>query len=401
MRRLEELLRNKCGNFAVAAALMAVPLGLALGLSIDLTNTFFSRSRLQEIADAAALVGVESEAGNEEAVQAAKDWAIANSGSWTDIVVDADITKPDNGQREAVVKISARMPTFFVSLAGIQTIDLHAKATARKTAPDYCLYALDPNSSGALTVTGSGGVSAPDCGIQVNSSSERALKHVGNGRITASKISVVGAYQGGGFSVTPKTNQPQLVDPLADTPEPVLPSGCAYNNEVLADIQIPAGRTFCGSISFDGDVTLSPGIHYLHNAVVSIGSNAGLSGDGVTIFLDRGSSIIQSPGNGSVRLSAPTDGIYSGIAIFGSRRASDAVATLSFIGNKNYLVNGAIYLPHHRLRMKGTHDLKAIVKSGWVVAWQILYSGDSTVSIGADGAFSAKGLQNPEVVLLR
>src|SRR5207247_3419500 len=120
-----------------------------------------------------------------------------------------------------------------------------------------------------------------------------------------------------------------------------------------------------------------------------------------TIFLYSGSSIIQSPGNGSVRLSAPTDGIYSGLAIFGSRGASDAVGTISLSGNKNYSVNGTIYLPHHRLRMKGTRDLKAIAKSGWIVAWQILFSGDSSVSIGVDGTSPAKGLRNPEVVLLR
>ncbi|RWB14362.1 MAG: hypothetical protein EOQ40_30515 [Mesorhizobium sp.] len=401
MRKLRDFLPEECGNFAVAAALMAVPLGLALGLSVDLTNAIFWKSRLQEIADTAALTAVETDGGNEDAIKAAKDWALANGAFATDVMVDADITRPDNALREANVAISARMPTFFMGLAGIQTIDLHAAAIARKTAPDYCVYVLDPDSSGALMVIGAGGVSAQNCGIQVNSSSATALRHIGNGKIAASKISVAGGYQGGGYSVKPNPNQPQLADPLIDIPEPILPSGCDYNNEALADVSMPAGRTLCGSISFDGDVTFSPGIHYFHNAVVGIGSGANLKGNGVTLFLDSGSSIIQSPGSGSVRLSAPKDGIYSGLAIFGSREESDAIATISLSGNKNYVVDGTIYLPHHRLRMKGTHDLKAIVKSGLVVAWQILYSGDSSVSIGAEGPFAAKGFRNAAVVLLR
>ncbi|OHV63914.1 hypothetical protein LCM4577_11470 [Mesorhizobium sp. LCM 4577] len=401
MRRLAKLLRNERGNLAVAAALLAVPLGLVLGLSVDLTNAIFWKSRLQEIADTAALTAVESDRENEDAVKSAKDWALANGDFATNLIVDADITKTDSALREANVEISARMPTFFMGLAGIQTIDLHVKAMARKTAPDYCVYALDPESSGALTVTGAGGVSAQNCGIQVNSSSTTALRHVGGGKIAASKISVAGGYQGGGYSVKPIPNQPQLADPLIEIPEPVLPTGCDYNNEALADVSMPAGRTFCGSISFDGNATFSPGIYYFHNAVVGIGSDANLKGNGVTLFLDAGSSIIQSPGNGSVRLSAPKDGVYSGLAIFGSREKSDRIATISFSGNKNYSVNGTIYLPHHRLRMKGTHDLKTIVKSGWVVAWQILYSGDSSLSIDADRPFAAKGFPNAAVVLLR
>lgn len=401
MPKLKELLLNRRGNFAVAAALMAVPLSLALGLGIDFTNAAFWKSRLQEVADSAALAAVETDEGNEEAVQAAKDWALGNGSFATNIVVDANITAPASVLREAEVEISAGMPTVFMSLAGIKTIELHVAATARKSAPDYCIYVLDPDSNGALMVTGSGGVSAPNCGIQVNSSDMNALRHVGTGKIVARKISVVGNYQGGGYSVTPKTNQPLLADPLVHIPEPVPPNGCDYNNQMLSDVTIPAGRVFCGSISFDGHVVLSPGVHYFHNAVVSIDSNADLKGDDVTIFLDSESSIIQSPGNGSVRLSAPKDGIYAGLAIFGSREVSGAIPTVSFSGNKNYAIDGTIYLPRHRIRMKGTHDLKLIAKTGWIVVWQFLHTGDSSMSLDIDGIPPPNGLGNSAIVLVR
>jgi hypothetical protein len=170
---------------------------------------------------------------------------------------------------------------------------------------------------------------------------------------------------------------------------------------MLSDVTIPAGRVFCGSISFDGDVTLSPGVHYFHNAIVGIGSNVDLKGDGVTIFLDAGSSIVQSPGNGSVRLSAPKDGTYAGFSIFGSREVSDAIAKVSFSGNKNCLIDGTIYLPRHQIRMKGTHDLKLIAKTGWIVAWQFLHTGDSSMSLDINGAPPPKGLGNSAIVLFR
>ncbi|MBZ9882706.1 Tad domain-containing protein [Mesorhizobium sp. CA10] len=401
MPKLKDLLLDRRGNIAVAAALMVVPLGVALGLGVDFTNAVVWKSRLQEIADSAALAAVESDETNEVAAQAAKDWALGNSSFAADIIVDADVTTPSSTLQEAVVKISAGLPTAFMTLAGFQKIDIQVTATARKSAPDYCIYALDPDSNGALTVTGSGGISVPNCGIQVNSSGGSALRHVGSGKIIARKISVVGSYQGGGYSVTPKTNEPLLTDPLITLPEPIPPNGCDYNNQVLSDITIPAGRVFCGSIGFDGDVTLAPGIHYFHNAVVAIGSDVDLKGNEVTIFLDSGSSIIQSPGNGSVRLSAPKDGVYSGLSIFGSRQESDRTPAVSFSGNKNYLVDGVIYLSHHRFRMKGTHDLKLVAKTGWLIAWQLLFSGDSSVSVDASETSVRKGLRNSEVVLLR
>ncbi|TIT24658.1 MAG: pilus assembly protein [Mesorhizobium sp.] len=401
MPKLKYLLLNRRGNFAVAAALMAVPLGLALGLSIDFTNAVVWKSKLQEIADSAAIAAVENHEANEQAVQVAKDWALANRSFVIDLAVDANISTPAYALREVVVEISARMPTLFMNLAGIQTIELHVAATARKSAPDYCIYALDPDSDGTMAVIGSGGVSVSNCGVQVNSSSANALRHVGTGKIVAGKISVVGDYQGGGYSVVPKTNQPLLADPLVDIPEPVPPRGCDYNNQILSGVTIPAGRVFCGSISFDGDVILSPGVHYFHKAVVSVDSNADLKGDEVTIYLDSGSSMIQSPGNGSVRLSAPKDGIYAGLAIFGSRELSDATPALSFSGNKNYRIDGTIYLPRHRIRMKGTHDFKLIAKIGWIVAWQFLHTGNSSVSLDISGTPPPNGLGNSAIVLFR
>ncbi|MER9678029.1 pilus assembly protein [Mesorhizobium sp. M0184] len=401
MRRLKDLPPEKRGNFAVAMALMVVPLGLALGLSIDFTNAASWRSKLQEIADSAALVAVESDGGNEAAVQAAKNWALANGSFVTGAVVGVSITTPSAGTREAAVEISAGMPTAFMSLAGIRSINLHAAATARKAAPDYCFYVLDPASNGALTVMGSGGLSVPNCGIQVNSSSPRALRHVGTGKIVARKISIVGNYQGGGYTIIPKTNQPELADPLVDLPQPVPPNGCDYSDQMLTDVTIPAGRVFCGNIDLDGNVVLSPGVHYFQNATVSIGSHVNLSGHEVTIFVDSESSIIQSAGKGGVRISAPTSGIYAGIAIFGSRTVTPSVPTVSLSGNKNYLIEGAIYLPHHRFRMRGTTDLKSTANSGWIVAWQFFYSGNSSVALDWYGATPPKGLGDLGIVLLR
>jgi hypothetical protein len=401
MQKLKDLLLDRRGNFAVAAALAALPLCLVLGVSVDLTNTLTWKSRLQELADSAALAAIESEGGDEEAILAAKNLALGNGSFAVGAVVEVDMTTPTPASREAAVEITAAMPTDFMSLAGIRSISLHVTAKARKAPPEYCIYALDPDSTGALSVTGLGKVSVPNCGIQVNSSSPKALRHVGAGKIAATKISVVGNYQGGGYSVSPKTNQPSLADPLVSTPEPVPPDGCDYSNQTLSDVTIPAGRVFCGSIEFGGKVVLSPGVHYFHNAIVGITNNAKITGKEVTIFVDSKSSIIQAGGNGAMELSAPTSGVYTGIAIFGSRTILTALPTISLATNKNYSINGTIYSPMHRLKMKGTSDKKLSTDLGWIVAWQFSYNGDSSVNLNGYSGTPPKGLGDAAIALLQ
>ena len=401
MRKLKDLLLDRRGNIAVAAALVALPLCLVLGVSIDLTNAVTFKSRLQELADSAALAAIESEGEDEEAILAAKNLALGNGSLDVGAVVEVDITTPTPVSREVAVDIAAAMPTQFMNLAGIRAISLHVTAKARKAPPEYCIYALDPDSTGALSVAGLGKVSVPNCGIQVNSSSPKALRHVGAGKIAATKISVVGNYQGGGYSVPPKTNQPSLADPLVSTPEPVPPIGCDYNNQMLSDVTIPAGRVFCGSIDFGGKVVLSPGVHYFHNAVVGIANNAKITGKEVTLFVDSKSSIIQAGGNGAMDLSAPTSGVYTGIAIFGSRTALAALPTISLATNKNYSINGTIYSPMHRLKMKGIYDKKLATDLGWIVAWQFSYNGDSSVNLNGYSGTPPKGLGDAAIVLLQ
>ncbi|MER8722424.1 pilus assembly protein TadG-related protein [Mesorhizobium sp. M0999] len=401
MRMLKDLLLDRSGNFAVAAALVALPLCLVLGVAVDLTSAVTWKSRLQELADSAALAAIESDGGDEEAVAAAKNIALGNGSFAVGAVVEVDITTPTPVSREAAVEIAATMPTDFMNLAGIQAISLHVTAKARKAPPEYCIYALDPDSTGALSVTGLGKVSVPNCGIQVNSSSPEALRHVGAGKIAATKVSVVGNYQGGGYSVSPKTNQPFLADPLVSTPEPVPPTGCDYSNQALSDVTIPAGRVFCGSIDFGGKIVLSPGVHYFHNAIVGISNNAKITGKEVTIFVDSKSSIIQAGGNGAMELSAPTSGVYTGIAIFGSRTALPLLPTISLAINKNYSVNGTIYSPMHHLKMKGTNDKKLATGLGWIVAWQFSYNGDSSVNLDGYSGTPPKGLGDAAIALLQ
>ncbi|MER9105642.1 Tad domain-containing protein [Mesorhizobium sp. M0510] len=370
-------------------------------MAVDFTAASNWRSRLQEVADSAALAAMGSEEGEEKTVQTAKSFVLSNGSFAAHLTVDVSIASSTPVSREVAVEIAAEIPTQFMSLVGLRTIEIKVKANARKAAPDYCIYALDPYSYGAMTVAGLGNLSMPNCGIQVNSSDPRALRHIGSGKIAATKISVVGNYEGGGYTANPKTNQPPLDDPLVSTPEPVLPSHCDYENQMLSDVEIPAGRVFCGSIIFSGKISLAPGTHYFNNAVVGFSNNCRLVGHEIIIYVSSRTSIIQAGGNGRLEITPPTSGIYSGIAIFGSRTAAPGeLPIVSLAVNKNYSIKGTIYLPNHNLTLTGTVDRKLDAIFGFVVAWQVSYSGNSDLLSDGFTSKPPEGLGNSSIVLL-
>src|SRR5690606_37178551 len=102
------------------------------------------------IADAAALSAV----ANEETEDETKRWIRDSSSAASDALLEVEIAKLASGDRRAIVRISSEMPTLFMGLAGIETVRLRVTASARRTL-DYCVYALDPDSYGSLTVSGS------------------------------------------------------------------------------------------------------------------------------------------------------------------------------------------------------------------------------------------------------
>ena len=77
------------------------------------------------------------------------------------------------------------------------------------------MLALNPSVSEALHVKGTADITAKNCAIWDNSSSNSGLYQNGNATITAASIYVVGNYYGSNFSPKPSTSVAVFADPLA------------------------------------------------------------------------------------------------------------------------------------------------------------------------------------------
>lgn len=133
LRRLvaacREFAAERRGVVAAITALLIVPLSLGVGVAVDASRMFLVRSQLAQAVDAAALAAGQSLDPAEVAADARRifDLNYPPGGYMGATVEDLQVTFDETtGQVEIVAETS--MPTAFMQLANIDTLDLGARA---------------------------------------------------------------------------------------------------------------------------------------------------------------------------------------------------------------------------------------------------------------------------------
>ncbi len=121
--------KNENGAIAIIFAVAIVALLLIVALVVDIGQAYVRRSKLQTVVDAAALSGVQDLALDKEqsvAFQSASDYADLNADGTFD---NLSITFPE----EDAIQVEAAQSdsTFFARIAGIDMVQVKAKATAK------------------------------------------------------------------------------------------------------------------------------------------------------------------------------------------------------------------------------------------------------------------------------
>ena len=403
------MVSNKIRRFAAARdggvvlifGLAALPLMTAVGAAVDFSRGSATRTAMQAALDGAALNLVRDAGtlGTGELTPRANALfkGVFNNPEASNVQVAAQY---DPATTTLTLDSSANVATSFMGLVGIKTMQIGARSKARDADKLPCVIALDPNGPGTIKVSGGGTMSVPNCGIHVNSNAGNALHNAGSGWVKAKAISVVGGALGGNFSPMPTTSQKVLADPLSKIPEPTVPGPCTYTNSTFpAAVTLPGGTVYCDTITFNGNVTFGPGIHYFKNAQVKTASNINMASQNAMLYFTDNSDW-DSSGAGKVSFTPMLSGDYAGIAIFGSR-GDNKNPVFKFTGNKDYFVAGTVYLPKQSLNLYGDSSLSVTAKSGYVIAYQLSYAGGATFSFDAFGGTVPTGFMLSTVALVQ
>jgi Putative Flp pilus-assembly TadE/G-like len=352
-------LKSRRASIAIQTALVLVALLGMVALGTEMVFLLYKHRQMQSAADAAALGAVTAMMTERPADFRAEALAIAADAGFVDGADGVTVTienPPLSGSyagRDDAVEVIVSQPQTLglVNLfrSGIFNVGARAVAAAENAA-EYCVLALDPSASGALTVQNNGIVANSVCGVAVNSSSASALVLSENG-IIGGPVNVHGgiiAYNNSELNGTPVNQNAAIVaDPYADRTIQTPPactgqSGSGGNN---ATINLTAGH-FCSGWNFANDVrlNLAPGAYYIDQKLI-VGNNAIINGTGGVTLIVNGNYAINITNNVQLNLTAPTSGPYGGLAIFSGPTATSTV-TQTFSNNAIIRIIGAIYMPN-------------------------------------------------------
>jgi hypothetical protein len=371
MRVFNRFSRDEGGNFAVAAAVLSLPLVAGAGMVLTYGSALTEKNNMQNMLDAAVLAGTTlgHSATDDLRLAAAyslTDDAVSTFGGSPDvsIAVGSDPVFTTTGTNViGLATISMANP--FAGVIGDEFIELQVRAEAEKRESEpICLLALDRQSPAALNVFGNAVLSAPNCVAMTNSKSQQAIKQFGNkADITALRIGVTGGSSGPNVKPAPTLDVAPVDDPYAGVPIPKAGS-CEELKGKLAKGSFELGPgTYCGglNISPGATVDLLPGVYVMKDGPLEMGANSILRGENVMIAFIGADSVLNTNSGSVLTLSSPSTGTYKNIQFLSDRTYSGKptgveVATLS---STTLTYDGVMYLPEQTLWIKGKTVINA------------------------------------------
>lgn len=404
-----KLYRDEKGQTLILTALcMTILLGF-LALALDMGFLFDSRRHVQTAADAAAIAGATelSYHGSTSVVSVARTAAGVNGIANTASQVSVNLSPTDGyhtGSNYVEVIITQPNPTFFMGVFGLHTINVAARAIAGVPASTACIYILDTNASDTDVIYTKKTITASNCGIQVNSPNPAAVCLHGSGTINGDFLHIVGGLDTGGGCKSSKTTPLQsgvapVSDPFNNLEGPIPATACTTGSggnttsltTITSTSQLPtpkanadgilSDQVYCFSgtnVSLDGGSTtlaLAPGVYVFEHGV-SIGN---VTVNGGTLDIAGG---VYSQKNEALTVTAPTSGIYDGIAIMqpsiNTTTGSTPPSLQVQFGSGTQNLNGIIYAPTSLVTLQDSGG-KNWTAAG-IIAYQLTSNDNITIT---------------------
>lgn len=388
---LKRVAGDKRGStLMIAAFAMPAVIGAA-GLGVDTIQWTLWKHQIQRAADSAAMAGAYAVGqGKPAEASATADLAKLADLTFTRTIENAPTSGAFAGNTNAVrviLQTSRRLP--FSSLFIATPPAIRAEATAAiVNGSEHCLISLEDGTEPGITVTGNATVTL-GCGVVSNSRATNAIEAGGSSQVRADPITAVGGLSpSSAYLGNPKLEPYSLkqADPFASLPNPTLPTcdGTSFNSGPK-DTTPPEPNKCYNGMDIKGTVVFPPGTYYINGSEFSAGSQAKISGTGVTIILTSTTAATQPSTIAKVNINAgaqlnftaPLTGPYANILMYQDRRA-EVGQTNQINGNSESQIEGALYFPRQDLLYNGTSGMDTSCLK--IVSRRITMSGNSTIT---------------------
>ncbi|MFN4295498.1 MAG: TadE/TadG family type IV pilus assembly protein [Brevundimonas sp.] len=379
--------RSEAGTIAIKFALAFPVLAVVAVGAIDLSEVQSSKTRLQDIADNAALAGAAQlrlATNLSAAVERASAYVDGHLQDWThapEVTQRVQVITID-GQNALEVVLDAHRDSFFGSMLppGGWHFSAEARAVTLARAP-LCVLITGDRGERVMNVRDYGRISAPACMIHSN----RDII-VDGGSVSAAEVQAVTDARGT-ITPLPGVDAASVPDPFADsdfTP-PHACSGAALPGMVQSGVLRLSPGVHCGDIAIVGDavLVLEPGEHWFSGGVVDIRGQGRLIGNDVALMFAPNARF-EFRGQATVDLEGRRTGPYAGFAVVSA--PANIEEFLISADNVRRLL-GVIYIPNAQLVVEGRRTVAQ--DSAWtvIVARQLRLNGSPSLIINAGYGF--------------
>ena len=276
----------------------------------------------------------------------------------------------------AEVILYANLTGSFSACVTNSAIGAGGRGVARGRRRIVGVVALAPTGTGVQNLNG-GNIRIVGGGLHVNSTSTSGLS-LALGTLSADATDIVGGVAGllANLLGLVRPGAQPVSDPLAalSGPDTSTLTTFPFKNYTTGTTTLGPG-IYRGGLKLTGTATvnLQPGIYVLDGGGLSVTGTANLVGNQAMIYnttISQASGPINIGGNGTVTLSAPSSGTYTGIGIYQDRTLSTA---LKIAGNGNMNMTGTIYAPSAQVQFTGNGVGDTL--GGWIIAQSVTMSG--------------------------
>ena len=369
-----EFRRDRAGTIAPIFALAMIPVMTAVGAAIDYSSANKIRSSMQQALDAGMLAGAMD--GSANWAQVALDVFNANVAKQASTGISFATSFSQNQSAYQGV-VSATVPTAFLGMVHISTLNVGVTTTAIASQPDNsCILTLDkgqPSSHVALVLNGAPIINLSGCSIRSNTALN-CNGHDGN----ATKSIAGGAVFGCGNPRPYAGGVPDTYAPLASNittqcgssrPGLAWTAGAAVPTDPAIKTVTINGRTeyhICGDLTLSGTGYLTgsaptaDSLIVIENGSLNVANTASVSVARTAIVLtgdNTGPSSVNFPnGNGKqaqLTLSPPLDpsNPWQGVALYQDPKLTNVdnrwgpgadfnADGLVYLGNSNVVTDG-------------------------------------------------------------
>jgi Flp pilus assembly protein TadG len=373
---VRRFIASERGASMVVVGLMLPALVGVMGLAAETSYWHLHHRAMQNAADAAAIAA----ATNGGANYATEGKAVAAHYGFTDgsgnisVAVTNPATAPGCTANCYVVTVTDQVPLFLSQVVGytgsttvngqrVTTVTATAVATVNP-AYSYCIVALAGSGAAGISAHGVPDANLNGCNVMSNTTAD-CTGHDLNARNGDAHGS------SSGCGTTQHSGRPTVSDPYAslasnipantcNSTYPQEPSGkndpaLPTTNQWSGSYAPPAVNVVCGDQQLVGNTTMNNTVLVIENGQLDTNGYT-LNGTGLTVVFTgtNGGSYQHIPtGGGTLNITAPTDGTWSGVAIYQDPNLTTNV-NISAAGNTpTWDISGLVYLPHSSVTLSG------------------------------------------------